>query len=422
MAYRGDGDNQLFREHLSDHLRQRDAELAQAVERTPPDRLLDTPLESWVEHFVERFRIEPVALQADQIETSGPTDTQLDISRDRRFAPFFFDERSTAPALAVTFHVPFTGEGQLLAFRPSSFYMNPMRASVKRSELTMTYIEPASVFEQSAGGIKQEFEHEFGLIRQVAANIDGEVNAWNEGVRSRAEALLRTRLQRLQASTEAIGSFGFPVRRRDDAPSTYLVPDVRRKVSVLPPPAKKESRAPDPAIDMMQYEEILGICSSMVRVMERSPGDFSSMGEETLRSHFLVQLNGQFEGRATGETFNASGKTDILIRHGDRNLFIAECKFWRGKDSLIQAIDQLLGYATWRDGKLALLVFNRNKDFSAVVAQIPEVVRAHTGFRGERSCSLDTSFRATLCHRDDADRELILTVLAFDVPRPGDEG
>ena len=52
----------------------------------------------------------------------------------------------------------------------------------------------------------------------------------------------------------------------------------------------------------------------MAQVMERSPSAFSTMDEESLRSHFLVQLNGHYEGQATGETFNYEGKTDILIR------------------------------------------------------------------------------------------------------------
>ena len=33
--------------------------------------------------------------------------------------------------------------------------------------------------------------------------------------------------------------------------------------------------------------------------MERSPYAFKAMNEENLRQHFLVQLNGQFEGNAT---------------------------------------------------------------------------------------------------------------------------
>ena len=96
--------------------------------------------------------------------------------------------------------------------------------------------------------------------------------------------------------------------------------------------------------------------------MEQSPEAFKKMGEEDIRTHFLVQLNGQYEGLATGETFNYEGKTDILIKYQGRNLFIAECKFWRGEEEFIKTIDQLLGYLSWRDVKTAIVIFNRNKN------------------------------------------------------------
>jgi hypothetical protein len=59
---------------------------------------------------------------------------------------------------------------------------------------------------------------------------------------------------------------------------------------------------------MAEYEHILEIMSNMVHVIERSPEAFKGMREEDLRQHFLVQLNGQYEGQATGETFNFQGK------------------------------------------------------------------------------------------------------------------
>ena len=116
-----------------------------------------------------------------------------------------------------------------------------------------------------------------------------------------------------------------------------------------------------------------------MKVMERSPKAFDGLDEEGIRSHFLVQLNGHYEGQATGETFNYQGKTDILIRSGDRNIFIAECKFWGGPQMLTQTIDQLLGYLSWRDFKTAILLFNRNRDFSKVLDSIPETVRDRPG-------------------------------------------
>jgi hypothetical protein len=50
-----------------------------------------------------------------------------------------------------------------------------------------------------------------------------------------------------------------------------------------------------------------------------------------------VQLNGTFEGAATGETFVRSGKTDILLRQEDRHVFVGECKGYDGPQSVSRA-------------------------------------------------------------------------------------
>ena len=73
--------------------------------------------------------------------------------------------------------------------------------------------------------------------------------------------------------------------------------------------------------------------------MERSPSAFVTLGEEALRLHFLLALNGHYEGAATGETFNYEGKSDILIRVKGRNIFAAECKATTSKASMIQTVD-----------------------------------------------------------------------------------
>jgi hypothetical protein len=150
--------------------------------------------------------------------------------------------------------------------------------------------------------------------------------------------------------------------------------------------------------------------------MERSPSAFTSMGEESIRSHFLVQLNGHYEGQATGETFNYQGKTDILIRSEGKNIFIAECKFWSGPKMLIETIDQLLGYSSWRDTKVAVIVFNRNKHFSKVLESIQETSKEHRNFKRQIAFASETMFRYVFAHNDDPNRELLLTVMAFDVP------
>ncbi len=167
---------------------------------------------------------------------------------------------------------------------------------------------------------------------------------------------------------------------------------------------------------MGDYEHILSVLSNMVAVMERSPRAFKDMGEEDLRTHFLVHLNGHYEGQATGETFNYEGKTDILIRADGRNIFIAECKFWTGPAGLTKALDQMLGYTAWRDTKAALLVFNRGRNMSTVVERVAKTVRDHPNCKRGQSRNSETEFRYVFGHRDDAIRELTVTILVFDIP------
>jgi DNA-binding response OmpR family regulator len=171
------------------------------------------------------------------------------------------------------------------------------------------------------------------------------------------------------------------------------------------------------ALTVTEYDHILQIVQNMGQAMERSPNAFKGMGEEDLRQHFLVQLNGQFAGRATGETFNYTGKTDILIRSNGKNVFIAECKFWTGPKGFAATIDQLLGYVNWRDTKTAILLFNRNRNFSYVLSKVPDIVKGHPCFKRQIGIEEETVFRYLFQRPDDPQREFQLAVLAFDIPR-----
>lgn len=244
-----------------------------------------------------------------------------------------------------------------------------------------------------------------------------QIDAHNARLPALADQAISQRRERLLAQSQRAAALGIPIRRRDDAPQTYAIPTVRRKAPPTLPPASSAPFTPEPTWSMEHYEHALRVVQNMTLVMERSPAAFQAMDEEALRTHFLVQLNAQFEGRATGETFNMSGKTDILLREGDRNVFIAECKFWKGPKALGEAIDQLLGYTTCRDSNTAILVFNRGTDTSTVLKGVDEVSKAHPNFKRAVAWPHESGFRYIFHSKGDANRELILTVLIFHVPR-----
>jgi hypothetical protein len=310
--------------------------------------------------------------------------------------------------------IPFEGDAELFKHRPSTFNYNPPSGRIVNQEIQLTYESP----HHNSQDLVQNYQRDLDGIRKYLSWVHPDVSAFNQSLPQIAQQAVAQRKKKLLADQSMSTALGIPVKRRADAPRTYAVPNIRRKPHFQRPKASiGELFRPEPVLPDTEYEHILQIVQNMVTVMERSPSAFAQMGEEDLRQHFLVQLNGQYEGQATGETFNFTGKTDILIRVDNKNIFVAECKFWKGPKSLSAAVDQILGYASWRDTKTAILLFNRDRNFSTVLAKITGTVESHPCFKRKLRVEDETTFRYLVCQPDDPNRELLLTVLAFDVPR-----
>jgi hypothetical protein len=383
----------------------------EAVAGMDGNAMLNSSPDDVCNELEEQFKISVPALKPLSTEVDQKT-ANVDVSHDRnrlitdRSRPFYIE------GTTITFFVPFVGDPELFFCRPNRSTLNPPRAEVRQGELDLSYTR----LDHDAEAAKREYYADLTSIQEHLESQRKQSQQYNDMLKSNLQQWITARRDKLLRDRGMVAALGFPMRRRGDAPQTYVAPAVRRKPVITKPSIAGKPFTPEPVLEMAEYDHILSVISNMVQVMERSPHAFKNMREEDLRQHFLVQLNGHYEGQATGETFNFEGKTDILIRVDGKNIFIAECKFWDGPESLRKAIDQLLGYASWRDTKIALLVFNRQRNFTDVLAKIQEVVKAHPAFKRQESYQSETGFRFILRHRDDSSREIILTVLAFEVP------
>jgi hypothetical protein len=288
--------------------------------------------------------------------------------------------------------------------------MPPHGNASSSGELTFSLISLGQTPEQ----LRAEAERNIENIRQYLNWVTADFERFRRDLSTTARQEIEGRRHRLKQGRALVDAMGFPIRRRDDPAANIVIPVARKKVVPKLPETTKAS--PEPYLELAQYEDILETIQNMALVIERSPAAFQHLREEELRWLFLVPLNGLYEGGASGETFNFDGKTDILIRVSAKNIFVAECAIWNGPVYLKGKIDQLLGYATWRDSKLAIIIFNRAKDFSGVLAKMAEVCKTHPNFKRELNRPQETWFRCVIVHRDDPNRELTLTVLAFEVP------
>ncbi len=170
------------------------------------------------------------------------------------------------------------------------------------------------------------------------------------------------------------------------------------------------------------YENILEIILDTGNDIERRAFSYKDRNEPELRDVLLASLNSHKEIISSGESFNKTGKTDILVSSLNETVFIAECKIWRGKKSLKDAISQLLSYLTWRDNRVALIVFYKNREFLMSLKSISNIV---TSFFKEQELKLfiDKEYKADvknifrfICgHHLDRSREIVLTIIMFDL-------
>lgn len=389
-----------------------EAKLSSTIEGYERNYILNVSVDDLCDHLVNEFTINSITLLKDKIYIKQHGDARIDVSHDYNRVIFNRNEPFYLKGTAVTFAVPFEGDRQLFLCQASTFTYSPPRAEIQDGEVLISFQE----IDPQPEKVKSEFEKTLSDIERHVGYVNRDLHPFNTGLREKIRQKINARKDKLLKDQGMVAALGYPIRQSSDVPKTYTVPTVQRKIVIPKPQSAGTVFKPEPALDLENYEATLKIISDMVLVMERSPHAFKSMDEESLRQHFLVQLNGHFQGVASGETFNYSGKTDILIRVNDKNIFIAECMFWKGPKSLTEKIDQLLGYVSWRDTKTAILVFNRKKDFSKVVEQVPDVVMQHKNVKRQIDYKHETGYRFILHHKGDKNRELLLTTLLFDVP------
>jgi hypothetical protein len=309
-----------------------------------------------------------------------------------------------------TLRVPVDGDAHLLTYRSHSGApaFTTIHGDAGPGEVVFRWTGTAGTPPES---IATWFDQRRSQVEQFLPNNNRDVPDLNDQMRQTvAHEIERRRTAELDRR-ELASSLPFPITRQPGA--TRPVSVTRRVIRTERPPNRPSTAfTPEPALDETQYEQILADCVAMATVYERT--DLGNMGEEQLRNLMLGMLNTNFTGDVVGEVFNGQGKTDILIRVEDKNIFIGECKFYDGPRSVHKAIDQLLSYVVWRDTKAALLLFVRNGNFSEIVTKAVEAVTAHPQ-RQHVQASVDPSRRTdfVFARADDPSRAIRLALLPF---------
>ena len=163
------------------------------------------------------------------------------------------------------------------------------------------------------------------------------------------------------------------------------------------------------------YDDIVESISYTATYMENHLGTFSKMEEEHIRDHILSMMNGILAIRGTVETFNGKGKTDILFTYKEDNIFIADCKIWRGRKEFKEAVGQLERYLGWNDAKTALIVFYRDKgSMSEKIAEMRDIIKSLPNCRTDLTQDKKRGGRFLMDHPQDNKKSYYLELIVFN--------
>jgi hypothetical protein len=389
------------------------AKMQQEIDGQNGNELLNTSTDDLARYYASKFTVDVPVIYPDQIVVDQ-RETQIDVSQDSmrfirdRSGPFYVSGTS------VDVEIPFSGDAECFYVQATTFSSNAPRARIGKGTVHFSIVGT----DLDANRVRTEIDRLVQSLNEHLGWLRNDARGFNDSLVALAKDGIERRKQKLLKDQNLVSGLGFKMKERSNSTQTYAAPEVRRNIrpQVQKPVAGREAFKPEPILMADDYEHILSVLENMVKVMELSPGAFQKIDEESLRTHFLVQLNGQFSGDATAETFNYEGKTDILIKSDGKNIFIGECKFWTGEKGYLETLDQVLSYLSWRDTKAAVLVFNRNKDFTGVLQKIEEATVSHTGFKRLIKKRSETSWSYLFGHKDDANREITITVQAYNVP------
>lgn len=380
-----------------------------AIEREDEDYILKVNEDQYIEHMTSELIIDtPV------IDTESKYITYYEKDLPRVYDKWFDEYVYPGKKQVIIYHLPFTGNQQFLSYVPDPHILWTTEVEVSSNEITFEIINHNNNQDQ----IKRSSEDIIASIQTQLGYVTKQIEVFNGELKHKVAEAFQHRKSEILSRRALVQSLGVPIKVKENIPQTYSIPNpATRKKIVIPKPSVVSGKfEPEPALSESVYHEILQTIFDTGKVFERLPSTHHQRTETDLRDQILLYLQPRFEGSATGETFNNKGKTDILLRYQNSNVFVGECKIWKGEKELLGAMDQLLGYLTWRDSKAALIVFVRNKDFTNIIKTVEATIPTHPNFLKFVNNQYETWLNYRIHINGDTGREVHLAVLLFHIP------
>lgn len=398
--------NMFHRYLLSDFIETYRARLASQIDSL--EITDETNLSTLIEKLKAEYIIKPLVLKEPIPFTPREVSTDVRGERGRIYKRKHFE---------IDINIPYEGNIKLFECRPSTSFIVYLSNDIQinssniRTTIVLVDLDPAN--------FQSQVHKIFSDISLNLPKMNAEIAPWNDGLESFIKSLIGQRKSAVAKKFDFMEKIGLKINPKSDE---YMVPPPIAKKAIPIPVSEISRKVKKEIIPILQeeiYRDIIEVLYNVGKAVERKPSIYSKKHEEDLRDIFLLFLETRYESTSgVGEAFNKIGKTDILLKYSKdgTNLFVAECKFWKGQKKLHEGIDQLLGYLTHRDSKTALILFIDQKEFSSVVVSVKEEIKKHPQYKKHVRDTYEHSLSYEFVLPDDKQKIIQMEVILFHFP------
>lgn len=386
-------------------------EIKREIERKSNEYIVNVDIEEWKEFFHNEYDFMPIEVFEET--------AQVRFVKKGKKAVEERGQRYEIETYTFEFSVEFRGWSTLFTLIPSTRTLTHPMVNVPnldQGEITAQFTLHSTD--------ERQFEYEKNkLLKAITINVPNanrDLEKFKANIDRTFMISYNQKKQKVESENKFFNKLDLVVDKSTD--KIFKVPFPKKKK--LPEPVvdkKNVTRSQSsPIVPDAFYTDVLDVIYTFFKAVEKKPSTYKGKQEEDLRDYVLPTLETRYDDlTVTGETFNKGGKTDVLFKYKDgTNLFVAECKVWKGEKVLHDTINQLFDrYLTWRDSKVALIFFVNGKEFSKVLDKIKLTVKDHEYFVRDNGVRGESSFSYIFHFPTDKGKLIYTEIMAFHFPK-----
>ncbi|MCH5172491.1 MAG: hypothetical protein J1F31_06665 [Erysipelotrichales bacterium] len=380
--------------------------------------LLNINEDEFLNYLCEKYCIEPLQIYKELNEVQEPKKISQKVENPYEAA--LYGRRNgimVYEGYQIDVEYPYSGDTRLFFVRPSSFSIGGANAEIRIDDIRNKLILTFKCWDMDPSKFNSDKEHVFDSKLNHYLAINKDVENFNGNLRTKIQGIYNERRNECLKENEFFKAIN--VKAREEK-SKIELPLIKKKI-IQKPSIKGREYETYPSMAESMYEDIIKTFNDIGQSWERHPSIYLGKDEEALRDLFLSHLTIRYDGfTTTAETFNFGGKTDIIVKDpvSKSNIFIAECKFWKGQKAFSSAINQLFDrYLTVRDSKVALIFFVNGNEFNTIIETIKREVATHPYYITFKGSHNKSSLSYIFHLPSDKNQKINLEIMAFHFPK-----